>query len=81
MFTLQFATGNDDFAKDPAGTIAVILDQVADFVEYHGNLPDFIQYPIRDRNGNTIGRWSYQNAHGRALMADGTPDPREENAA
>lgn len=52
MFRIEIDTANDAFADQPATELARILREIAERVEA-GDLPEF---PVRDANGNTVGR-------------------------
>jgi hypothetical protein len=58
MFKLEFSTTNDSFAPGHyASEIEGILVYIAESV--HEGLRDG---PVRDSNGNTVGKWSLTEA-------------------
>lgn len=54
MFTLTIDTANDAFNDAPERELARILRNVADKLETVGTGN---RAPVRDVNGNTVGRW------------------------
>jgi hypothetical protein len=55
MFTLTIDTGNAVFADDPRPELARILESLA------VRLPDANDSgTVRDSNGNTVGRWTFE---------------------
>ena len=54
MFKLEFETGNAAFDGAEFPETAEVLRRLADQIEN----PASTSGPIRDSNGNTIGRWS-----------------------
>lgn len=56
-FTLTIETGNAAFTGHPGDEIARILRHVADSLDIP--LRDDERQPVRDYNGNTVGRWEY----------------------
>lgn len=62
MFTLSFETTNAAFTDDPVGETARILREIADKIEgQHGR---FYSAPVRDMNGNSIGRIEFDAERG-----------------
>ena len=60
-FTLEFDMDNDAFRGDPATEVARILLETAQSVaSFEVSISVGVEsgYPVRDGNGNTIGRWS-----------------------
>ena len=63
-FKIKFETGNDAFAGgNKSREFARILSQVSDELKLQKLSIDVVDvvsgFPIRDINGNTIGKWSY----------------------
>ncbi|WP_111732208.1 hypothetical protein [Roseovarius amoyensis] len=54
MFKLEFATSNAAFTDDAPTEVARILRDLADRIE--GPAGRFYDAPVRDLNGNRIGR-------------------------
>ena len=53
QFTMTFETTNEAFAEDPEIEVASLLRRIASKVE-----SGYTSGPVRDINGNTVGRWS-----------------------
>lgn len=61
MFTLSFKTDNSAFEFNPVAVTADVLFQVARSVARAEVGPgDEVSGHIRDTNGNTIGKWTYE---------------------
>ena len=56
MFKLEFETDSAAFDGAEFPEIAEVRRKLADRIEN----PDRTEGPIRDSNGNTIGRWLYE---------------------
>jgi hypothetical protein len=78
-FTLTIETGNAAFGPSPAeraAELARILRAMADRMERHENILSS-GAPVRDLNGNTVGRWHLSDFD---YAAHGETDPDEEEA-
>ena len=62
-FTLVMACDNDAFADNPAREVARILAEISEKIESADAVPDCYK-PIRDYNGNEIGRYAMTNDAG-----------------
>lgn len=56
MFKLEFSTNNAAFDDNRIEEVARILDVMRGMVRMGGGTG-----PVRDVNGNTIGRWAFTN--------------------
>lgn len=60
MFKLNIETGNEAFTAAPGAEIARILRLIADSLTLSDiPLNSDKRQPVRDINGNTVGRWEY----------------------
>ena len=63
MFTLTIETDNEAFTADPGAEIARILRLISDSMSISDiPLNGEERHPVRDINGNTVGKWEYQPA-------------------
>lgn len=60
-FALQITLGNEAM-ESPQDVAEVLTDRVAVGVDQSGMDFDGVEgpYPIRDRNGNTVGHWAIE---------------------
>ncbi len=58
-FTVTINTDNDAFSDDPANEIALILRRVAEKTLVTMDKGHYSTTPIRDSNGNTVGKYVY----------------------
>lgn len=56
FFGVDIQLGNAAFTDDPAIEVARILGYVAERVMLGGSLSDLDDLPLRDINGNVVGR-------------------------
>jgi hypothetical protein len=56
---LEIATDNAAFGEEPGQELALILREIANHLEAGMNPKAYFTAPIRDTNGNTVGKYSY----------------------
>jgi len=58
-FKIEISTDNAAFDGDPGNELAFILRKIADAVADGMSPKDYFTKPVRDTNGNTVGKYSF----------------------
>ncbi len=63
-FTVSVDTGSAAFADNLGAELGTMLRRLADEVD-DGHRNTYAGGPLRDSNGNKVGKWSLENPHER----------------